>query len=127
MKRKWLPLKICICVFLSVILIFTSLIGFLLAKGLGLSVGRYLGADDGKDFLVVDRTPIQMSDRSKKQELFDGLETGDRILVIHTGIEESYPARSGAYFVLRLERGTKEDIPPEVISSLTELGWLKEK
>ncbi len=127
MKRKLSPLKISICVLLSLILIFASVIQILLAKGLGLSVGRYLGTDDGKNFLVADRTPIQISDRSKNQDLFDGLETGDKILVIHTGIEESYPARSGAYFVLRLERGTEDDIPAEVISSLTELGWLKEK
>ena len=79
--------------------------------------------------LVVDEnSPIRMSDRSNKTEkgeLFRGITTGDKILVVHTAaIEESYPAHTGAYLVIKLSDGSREDIPDKVIENLTAMGWL---
>ena len=57
-------------------------------------------------------------------DMFYNLDVGDRILVIHTGIEESYPGQTTARPVFKLSSGDASDIPDVVIDSLIELGWL---
>ena len=74
--------------------------------------------------LILDNSPIQLSDR-KNNISFERFDIGDEILVVHDGIEESYPGRTGVYAVLKLSDGTADDIQQEVIKSLVELGWLE--
>ena len=124
-NKHFLPLKIILGVVLSIALLFLCTVGILTAKGYGASVGRILKADENTYMLIVDQTPIKMSDRSKGKTLFEGYHTGDKVLVIHGGIEDSYPAQSGAYAVIRLKAGEETDIPHTVISELTQLGWIK--
>ena len=93
-------------------------------RGNGITVGRCLVADNGSYLLITENSPIRMSARGGNTAMFDRLETGDRILVIHDGIAESYPGKTGVYFCMRLGSGTVMDIPETVIGSLTELGWL---
>lgn len=91
---------------------------------MGLTVGRCLVADNGSYLLIDGNAPIVMSNRKYKEGLFDGLETGDKILVLHDGIAESYPGQTGAYWCWKQEDGTVEDIPETVLSELTEMGWM---
>lgn len=100
-------------------------IGILLQGGYGITVGRCLVTDSGSYMLIDDNSPIVMSDRSNGQKLFLSLETGDQILVVHDGINESYPGQTGAYACLRISKGDISDIPKSVITSLTDLGWLR--
>ena len=94
-------------------------------RGYGMSVGRALYTKDGSCMIVVDETsPIIMLDRSIKGELFDGISTGDEILVIHSGIEESYPARTAAYWLVKTGEGDRGDISEKVTRELSEMGWL---
>ena len=51
------------------------------------------------------------------------LENGDEVLVLHDGINESYPGQTGAYAIFKLKDGDIDDISAEVLTSLTELGW----
>ena len=91
----------------------------------GLSTGRYLMSSNGSHiFIDASGSPIVMGDHSSNGALFAGLEDGDRILVLHDGIAESYPARSGAYWCFRLESGTRKDLPAATLEQLTQLGWL---
>ena len=120
-KLFYIPL----CVLLSLLLITAAMLAFLTIKGYGLSVGRLLVTEDGTQLLIVDQTPIQLSDQSKRTNLFEAFQTGDLLLVVHDGVEETYPARSGAYAAFRLKRGSIEDIPEDILSTLVELGWLK--
>lgn len=91
----------------------------------GLSTGRYLLADNGSHILIdASGGPIVMGDRTSGGQLFSGLEDGDRILVLHDGVAESYPARSGGYWCLRLSHGTRADLPEDTLAQLTQLGWL---
>ena len=120
-KLFYIPL----CVLLSLLLITAAMLAFLTIKGYGLSVGRLLVTEDGTQLLIVDQTPIQLSDQSKRTNLFEAFQTGDLLLVVHDGVEETYPARSGAYAAFRLKRGRIEDIPEDILSTLVELGWLK--
>ncbi len=100
-------------------------IGFFLfgIRGYGCSVGRYLEASDGSSMVVVDNEPVQMSNQTN-WKLFDGLDTGDKIWVVHDGMENYYPGRTGVYAILKLSDGNIDDIPQTVVNQLAELGWL---
>ena len=84
----------------------------------------YLETKNNTAMFIRDESPIQMSNRTDK-ELFDGLDIGDKVLVIHTGIEETYPAKTGVYAVFKIGEGTTADIPQKVVNQLVELGWLE--
>ena len=122
MKRnKW----IISLVIISVVFVLTiTCIIIMINKGYGISTGQYLEAKDGQALLIRDNSPIEMSNRTER-ELFDELDMGDMILVIHDGIAETYPGRTGVYAILKLNDGTIDDIPKNVVNQLNELGWLE--
>lgn len=125
-KKKWiLPTCIVLGVIIFLVVSFFIFAFIMNEKGYGMSVGRALYAKDGSCMIVVDeKSPIRMSDRTDKGNLFDGISSGDKILVVHTGIEESYPGHTGAYWIMKLSDGNRDDIPEEVIETLTNMGWL---
>ena len=106
-----------------VILALAVAIGIIAVKGLGFSYGLYLEAKNDSSMIVVDNSPIVMSS-SDAPDIFEVLESGDRILVLHDGIAESYPGQTGAYAVFKLKSGKADDIPTELINFLMSLGWL---
>lgn len=126
-KKKW---RISVCVVGIVLLIFIAgiivTLGIVSARGYSLTIGRCLIASDGSYMLIDDNSPIVMSDQSIGGNLFRNLSTGDKILVLHDGVEESYPGRTGAYGCIRLGSGDISDISENVIEQLSELGWLSE-
>ena len=92
-------------------------------KGFDASTGVYLEAKDGSANLISKRTPIVMSS-NHNGDMFYGLEKGDRILVIHSGIIETYPSKTHVYAVFKITDGVTGAIPPSVIEELLELGWI---
>jgi len=120
-KKVWLiPLA---AIGLVLVLLIGS-VGIITAKGWGISQGRYLEAKNGQPMLILDNAPIVMSDR-KGRALFDDLDIGDEILVVHDGIAESYPGKKIVYAVFKLSSGTMGYIPQKVVNQLIELGWLE--
>lgn len=119
-KKVWL---IPVCIVAAILLL--GVIGILCmnANALGFSTGRILISSHGSYMLIENNSPIQMSNPKNKAKLFDGLENGDEVLVIHGATAESYPGRTGAYAIFKLKDGDISDIPEEVLTSLTELGW----
>lgn len=92
--------------------------------GKSAAAGRYLLAESGVSFIVTeDGSPITLSDQSRDGMLFDGLHSGDRIEITHDGVEETYPARTGAYACRLLESGTLDDIPEDTLTALEDLGY----
>ena len=86
--------------------------------------GRLLLAIDGKALLVrAEGEPIVLSVQAEGEDPWAGFQSGDRVRVTHDGIGETYPAQTGAYQWERLEAGTLEDVPEEVLESLEGLGW----
>lgn len=119
-KKKWLfPIETII----AILVLVTICLGEFISSGFGVSEGIYLESKDGSSIIVCKRTPIVMSNRTNR-DLFDNLEIGDKILIIHDGIAESYPARTGAYAVFKRSDGITGAIPPSVIEELIELGWI---
>ncbi len=120
MKKKIL---IPICIVLALVLLIGSAIMYMNANSLGLSTGRVLISSHGSYMLIRDNSPINMGNPKNKSGLFNGLENGDEVLVLHNGINESYPGKTGAYAIFKLKDGDIADISAEVLTSLTELGW----
>ena len=122
MKRK----KILIAVIIAATafaLIFASFVA-LSHSGIRFSSGIYLESRHGDALVIIENSPIRMS--SERSDIFDGLCTGDEILVVHGLIAESYPGQMRVYSVFKLGEGALDDIPREVIESLIRLGWLDE-
>lgn len=111
---------------LSVVLLFVLAVLFMAKNSLGCSTGTYIRSDHGTSLIVIDNSPVSMHSQREKARLFENLSDGDRVLILHDGIAESYPGQTGVYFLLKLSDGSMDDIPAEVISSLQELGWLSE-
>lgn len=119
-KEKWL---IPVAIIVAILVLIIACVSILLHKGYDVSEGLYLESKDGSAIIVCERTPIIMSNRTNR-DLFDTLEIGDKILIIHDGIAESYPARTGAYAIFKINNGVTGAIPPSVIEELIELGWI---
>ena len=108
----------------GVVLVLGIALTVLIAKGLWFSAGPCIMTGNGSCLLVMGNTPVKLSNHTLSRDPFDDLDTGDMILVLHDGIEESYPAGSGAYFVLQIGDDGESLIPQQVIDELTELGWV---
>lgn len=116
MKRKY-------WFFTILLLAVISLCGCTSSLPTSLSTGVCLVTTDGNCLLVFDHSPIVLSNRTGRSDAFADLQTGDQLMVLHDGVQESYPARTGAYAVFRQGRGTVADIPQSVIDQLSQLGW----
>ncbi|MBR5234445.1 MAG: hypothetical protein IKW03_09570 [Clostridia bacterium] len=117
MKKK-------ILIALSIILCVIVIGVFVLAgRGYSPSVGLFLRTDNG-DMIILDNSPIVMSARTGNDDMFAEYKSGDKIFVIHDGIQESYPGGTGVYFSIKLADGLESDIPEDVITQLIGLGWL---
>lgn len=119
-KKKWV---IPIVSIITILVLIIACIGLLLHKGYDVSEGVYLESKDGSAIIVCERTPVKMSNRTNR-DLFDNLEMGDKILIIHDGIAESLPASTGAYAVFKRNNGITGAIPPSVIEEMIEFGWI---
>lgn len=119
MKKKWFVIVIGI-----VLVLFVGFCIFMRGRSLSFTTARCIVTDKVNYLFVSNSGPVSMHNRTEKN-LFDGLEMGDKIFVIHDGIAESYPAQTGVYFCKKLEDGSANDIPQKYIQELTELGWFE--
>ena len=89
------------------------------------SEGRALVAKNGEVLWIDENgSPIVMTDCTKSKKLLNGLSSGDRIKLLHDGIEESYPGHTGVYYLRKISDGDISDIPKETLNELVSLGWL---
>lgn len=115
MKKKWM---ICAGVLALVLLIF----GVMTAQNLSVRVGTCIKTENGGCMLLMGDSPVALSGKTAFAR-FAEYRTGDRLLVLHDGILETYPGRTGAYLTLRLPKGDVAAVPQEILSALTEMGW----
>jgi len=120
--KKWM---IPLCAVLVLFLLVGGSVLYMTSRSMGISAGRYLMAG-GNPMLIMDGSPIRMSVRTDADGLFDNLSDGDRILVLHDGIAESYPGQTGVYAVIKLQDGTVGDVSYDVRAVLNRLGWKTE-
>ena len=121
MKKKTILIVLVVfVVILLSLIIFAAVMG---SRGFSFSKGIYLETRATHPLIVMGNSPVSMSDQSVGN-LFEGLQTGDRILVLHDGIAETYPGSTGVYAVWKIGSGAQGDIPSDVIRSLIEMGWI---
>lgn len=125
MKKKIL---IALATIVAIILLLFAIcivgLGIASFKGYSVSEGRVLITDTGSYMIIIDNSPIVMSNRSKNEKIFEGLTNGDEIMIVHDGIQESYPAGTGVYYCIKLYDGEYKDLLEQVIVSLIELGYI---
>ena len=90
----------------------------------GTLTGWYLEAENGARLLICeDGDPLSLSDGSRSGQLFDGLDSGDRIEITCGPIAESWPGQAKVYTCKQLADGTPADLPAETLADLMELGY----
>ena len=115
--------KIGIGLVIAVLLLLIAVGVWFFGRNLSFSTARCIVTQQ-KCMMVLDNSPIGMSNLSGNEKLFEDLDTGDKILVLHDGIAESYPGQTGAYFLWKLEGGSAADVPVQVIETLEEMGYI---
>lgn len=121
MKKKC-PIPI---IMIEVVLVLICVIAFcILSNELSISTGRCIEASNGSYLILLNNSPVTMTNRTKSNTMFQNIETGDKILIVHGLIQETYPGGTGVYFCRKLVDGTTDDIPNEIIQSLSSMGWL---
>ncbi len=119
--KKWL---IPVCAIAGVLLLCAAIYWYTAAHMLSFSAGRFLTMDNGAYMMVVDQYgPIRLSAAGGRDGVFDGLENGDKVLVLHSLILETYPAQTRIYGIFKLSGGTINDIPEDTLKSLADLDW----
>lgn len=88
--------------------------------------GRYLKTDGG-DMIVCGDAPYVMINETGDSGVFDGLKSGDLIEVTYEYALETYPAKMPVLSLTLIERGGIDDIPENVLESLSSLGWHQAK
>ena len=91
----------------------------------GISFGYYLDTNGGAMLITKDGSPISLNS-SEGDDFYDisGIEKGEKLLVFHDGINETYPASTHVAYIIRLGGASPDNIPITTIISLTGLGWL---
>lgn len=116
MKKKILvTCSVIVCVLIVGIFVFAGM-------GISFHTGRYLASDNGSHMIIMDNSPIVMSDR-KNENMFKNLTDGDKILIFHDSIQESYPGGTLVYAYLKLSDGDINNISETVLRQLAEIGW----
>lgn len=110
-------------VLIAVITVVIAAAAFLFFSGLTPSTGYVIAADDSY-LIVLDSSPVVMDNRTGNEDLFTGLRTGSKVLILHDGIAVTYPGQTGVYFCLNLEAGNPDRIPAEMMEDLTDMGWI---
>lgn len=91
------------------------------------AVGTYINAG-GSPAVLLDSaptTPVLMESQAGDNGMFAGLQTGDRVVIVHDNIMLlNYPEQLRVYLCIRLRKGDETRIPESVTESLREMGWL---
>lgn len=126
-KKKWLlPVAVAGSVIVLLAVTYFILLVVMAKKEIGYSTGRYMEGNDGVHMAEYDGCATVLSNRTDK-DLFKNLDTGDEILFFHGGVQESYPAKTGVYAVVKLKDGGVEDISEKTLHDMAGLGWLANK
>lgn len=105
-NKKWiLPVSIvCGIIVIGVAAVF-SFGAILSAQGYGITTGRIYFAANGTYLIDNDDMAMRVSDCSDDKELFEGYRSGDKVILFHDGVDESYPAQTGGQFAFRISKG----------------------
>ncbi|MCH5198973.1 MAG: hypothetical protein J1E34_08715 [Oscillospiraceae bacterium] len=115
MKKK---IKLIIPLFLLTIIILPAIL--ILSGNRAFSKGIVYIDRGAVYFLDKNNSPILPIMQNKiSQNQFNKLSSGDEIILLHDGINESYPGQTGAYFIIKT--GSENTVPEEAINEILSL------
>lgn len=123
-KKLKKPLIAVVIVIAALVLIVFAGLFIMGERGFYPTFGTYIKATSGDDMIMMDVGPCIMSNQTGNENVFSGLRTGDKILIVNCAVNLSYPGETGCYFCLRLGHGDISDIPEKHLEQLREYGWL---
>ena len=118
MKKKLLLGLLC------AVLIISAGILFMAGRSLSISTGPCIAADNGSYMIIMDNSPVVLRPRFDGDNPFADLTTGDEILILHDGIQETYPGGTGLYYLRKLSDGEPDEVSGQVMEQLREMGWV---
>lgn len=125
MKKKVIvTLSTILAIILLIVAVAFVGLGIALYKGYGIINGQFLVTDNG--YMIIDKnnSPIIMTNQTNNEEIFENLTNGDKIVAVIGMIEESYPARTDVYFLVKISDGEYKNLPESALLGLGELGWI---
>ena len=118
-KKRWiLPVSIVSGVIVLCIVAVVAFGAILSAKGFGITTGRLYFADNDTYLIDSDNMAMKVSDCSDDKELFEGYQNGDKVILFHDGVNETYPAQTGGYRIIRLSKGDGTYKPADEILAI---------
>ena len=122
-KRKWiLPVSIVGGVIVLCIVAIFAFGAILSAQGYGISTGRLYFSDNGTYLIDSDNMAMRVSDCSDDAELFKGYQNGDKVILFHDGVNETYPAQTGGYYIIRTSKGDGTYKPADEVLGIVTFG-----
>ena len=116
-RRKWIQ---AICIAVGIIALLMAAAAVTSMMGYGVSVGK-LYFTESSTYLIDGTTSIIVSDQSRKCNLFDGYANGDEIILVHDGVEETFPARTGGFMAFRISKGDGTYKPSDDLLGIVEI------
>ena len=107
----------------AILLVLVLCLTVFFTKGLSFRVGRCMVTEDGRVLLLMEGSPVSLSDHTPLGTVFARCHTGDVALVLHDGVQETFPGGTACYMMIRLQQGSSADSPAPVLNALDEMGW----
>ena len=82
---------------------------------------------DTSVIVIVEDSPIDISNQSVNEDLFVSLQTGDKVVIVHGGVEDTYPAHTGVYKLLKIDTDCLNEVSPKIITELEEIRYVAKK
>lgn len=127
MKKRLCIIIPVIMIVLAVILATVAALWVMFFNGNELETGRIVACGE-ESYVFVDENGgfWVMNDASNSKNLFEGLKTGDEILIYHSSaMALSYPGQCAVKWCFKLGNGSESDIPESVLNELERIGWIE--
>ena len=79
---------------------------------------------DNSVIVIVDDGPMVISNSSINENLLVDLQTGDKVIITHDGVQETYPAHTGVYKLLKIDTDCINEVSTKTITQLAEMGHI---
>ena len=128
-------MKIAVIIIISIIILLalsTLLIWLIFGSDKAPMMGYFVVSqnDLGEErYLIIhsDNGATIMSNRTDDETLFDNFQTGDRVIIKHgSSILLSDPSQTGVYGIMRIRRGSINNLPQKAYDKYKAMGWIRE-
>ncbi len=96
-------------------------------RGYCVSTGRFYQLNETVYLIDDEDMATILYDSTESKKLFDKYKNGDRILLVHGGVETSYPAFTCGYFALRLRSGDGSYKPEDSVLGMVQITEKEER